>query len=137
MLSCPGMEDDARTLAEALRRVGTGLVVAVTGAGVSAASGLPTFRGTDPGAIWSRDVTEVGTFRYFQRDPVAWWRWFADRFSGLTAARPNAGHRALAALERWQAGEPGGASGSGNPGRQRGDFLLITQNIDSLHEDAG
>lgn len=120
------MEEDVRALAEALRRVDKGLVVAVTGAGVSAASGLPTFRGKDPGAIWSRDVTEVGTIRYFQRDPVAWWQWFTDRFAGIADAEPNAGHRALAALERWQ-----GAGG------QRGDFLLITQNIDSLHEDAG
>ncbi|HYG65046.1 MAG TPA: Sir2 family NAD-dependent protein deacetylase [Thermoanaerobaculia bacterium] len=118
------MEEDVRTLAEALRRAGNGLVVAVTGAGVSAASGLPTFRGKDLGAIWSRDVTEVGTFRYFQRDPVAWWQWFADRFAGIAEARPNAGHAALVALERWQSA-------------RRGDFLLITQNIDSLHEDAG
>jgi NAD-dependent deacetylase len=122
------MENDVRApaarLAEALRRAGSGLVIPVTGAGVSVASGLPTFRGTDPDAIWSRDVTEVGTFRYFQRDPVAWWRWFHDRFSGLTAARPNAAHRALAALERWHTG-------------RGGDFLLVTQNIDTLHEQAG
>lgn len=122
------MEDDVRDsaerLAEALRRAGSGLLIPVTGAGVSVASGLPTFRGTDPDAIWSRDVTEVGTFRYFQRDPVAWWRWFHERFSGLAAARPNAAHRALAALERWQIG-------------RGGDFLLVTQNIDVLHEQAG
>jgi NAD-dependent deacetylase len=118
------MERDARILAEALRRAGTGLILVVTGAGVSVASKLPAFRGTDPGAIWARDVTEVGTFRYFQRDPLAWWQWFFDRFSGLAGARPNPAHRALAALERWQIG-------------RGGDFLLVTQNIDSLHEQAG
>ncbi len=124
MLSCRGMERDAQILAEALRRADRGLALAVTGAGVSAASGLPTFRGTDPVAIWANDVLEVGTFRYFQRDPVAWWQWFLDRFAGLSEARPNAAHCALADLERWQLGR-----GS--------DFLLVTQNIDTLHEQAG
>jgi NAD-dependent protein deacetylase/lipoamidase len=118
------MERDARLLAAALRRTGTGLVLVVTGAGVSAPSGLPTFRGTDPGAIWSRDVTEIGTVRYFERDPVGWWQWYLDRFGGLDAALPNPAHRALAALERWQLGRGGG-------------FLLVTQNIDTLHERAG
>jgi NAD-dependent SIR2 family protein deacetylase len=124
MLSCRGMEKDARILAEALRRADRGLILAVTGAGVSAASGLPTFRGTDPGAIWANDDLEAGTFRYFRRDPVAWWQWYLDRFAGLSRARPNAAHRALAGLERWQSG-------------RGGDFLLVTQNIDTLHEQAG
>jgi len=99
-------------------------VVAVTGAGVSAASGLPLFRGTDPDAIWNRDVTEIGTFHFFQRDPVAWWQWFLRSFEGLLDARPNPAHHALAALERWQV-------------ERGGDFLLITQNVDTLHEQAG
>ena len=124
MLSCRAMERDAQLLAEALRRAERGLVLVVTGAGVSAASGLPTFRGTDPGAIWAHDVLEVGTFQYFQRHPVAWWQWFLDRFSGLPGARPNAAHRALVDLERWQLA-------------RGGDFLLVTQNIDTLHEQAG
>jgi len=118
------MERDARQLAEALRKAGTGLVVVVTGAGVSAASGLPLFRGTDPDAVWNRDVTEIGTVAFFQRDPVAWWRWFLRSFEGLPAALPNPAHRALAALERWHT-------------ERGGDFLLITQNIDTLHERAG
>lgn len=126
MLSCLSMdlEKDARSLADALRKAGNGLVVVVTGAGVSAASGLPLFRGTDPGAIWNRDIMEMGTVRYFERDPVDWWRWYLDQFDGLSAAEPNAGHRALAALELWQTG-------------RGGDFLLVTQNIDTLHEKAG
>ena len=124
MLSCPGMEKQARLVTEALQRAGKGLVLVVTGAGVSAPSGLPTFRGTDPGAIWNRDVTEIGTRDYLSRHPVAWWQWFLDRFSGVDHVRPNPAHHALAALERWQ--------------RARGgDFLLITQNVDTLHEQAG
>jgi NAD-dependent deacetylase len=118
------MERDARLLADAVRKAGTGLVVVVTGAGVSAASGLPVFRGTDPDAIWNRDVTEIGTFHFFQRDPVAWWQWFLRSFEGLLDARPNPAHHALAALERWQV-------------KRGGDFLLITQNVDTLHEQAG
>lgn len=136
MLSCPSMEveqepgkpgnlsEPARSLADAFRRAGKGLVLVVTGAGVSAASGLPLFRGTDPGAIWNRDITEVGTVRYFERDPVQWWRWYLERFDSLNEAEPNAGHRALADLETWQLA-------------RGGDFLLVTQNIDTLHEKAG
>ncbi|HEX7183576.1 MAG TPA: Sir2 family NAD-dependent protein deacetylase [Thermoanaerobaculia bacterium] len=124
MLSCDGMEEDAHLLAESLRRVSKGLLLVVTGAGVSAASGLPLFRGTDPDAIWNRDVTEIGTVRYFERDPVGWWRWFLHSFEGLLEAAPNPAHHALAALERWQTG-------------RGGDFLLVTQNVDTLHEQAG
>lgn len=118
------MERDVRQLAEAFRKVGTGLVLAVTGAGVSAANGLPLFRGTDPDAIWNRDITEIGTVRYFERHPVEWWRWYVERFAGLGAARPNPAHHAFAALERWQHD-------------RRGELLLVTQNIDTLHEQAG
>jgi NAD-dependent deacetylase len=118
------MERDADLLAASIRKAGTGLILVVTGAGVSAASGLPLFRGTDPDAIWNRDILEVGTVSYFQRHPVEWWQWFLDRFTGLAEAQPNAAHEALAALERWQLG-------------RGGDFLLVTQNVDTLHERAG
>jgi NAD-dependent deacetylase len=118
------MEEDARRLAESFRKAGTGLIFVVTGAGVSAASGLPLFRGTDPDAIWNRDITEVGTVAYLQRHPVEWWQWFLERFSGIADARPNPAHEALAALERWQVG-------------RSGDVLLVTQNVDTLHEQAG
>lgn len=117
------MKGDA-PLTEALRKADRGLVLVVTGAGVSAASGLPLFRGTDPDAIWNRDVTEIGTVRYFERDPVGWWQWFLHSFDGLLDAAPNPAHHALAALERWQLG-------------RGGDFLLVTQNVDTLHEQAG
>lgn len=117
------MNETAR-LTEAFRKADRGLILVVTGAGVSAASGLPLFRGTDPDAIWNRDVTEVGTVRYFQRDPVGWWQWFLRSFDELGDAAPNPAHHALAALERWQLG-------------RGGDFLLVTQNVDTLHEQAG
>jgi len=118
------MERDVRIVSDALRKVERGLILVVTGAGVSAASGLPLFRGTDPDAIWNRDVTEIGTVAFFERDPVAWWQWFLRSFAGLLEARPNPAHHALAALERWQTG-------------RGGDFLLVTQNVDTLHEQAG
>jgi len=118
------MVRDVRIVAEALKKVDRGLMLVVTGAGVSAASGLPLFRGADPDAIWNRDVTEVGTVRFFASDPVSWWQWFLRSFEGLLEARPNDAHVSLAALERWQLG-------------RGGDFLLVTQNVDTLHEQAG
>jgi NAD-dependent deacetylase len=101
-----------------------GLIVVLTGAGISLASGIPTFRGSDPGAIWARDITDMATLRYYTSDPAGSWRWYRQRFLGVRAAQPNPAHRALAAIERWQAA-------------RRGDFLLVTQNIDTLHEQAG
>ena len=62
--------DACATLATVLEDVGTGSLAVVTGAGVSLASGIPTFRGTDPGAVWKRDITELGTNRYFEEDPA-------------------------------------------------------------------
>ncbi len=117
-------EDSIDELAHALERIGDGLLVVVTGAGISLASGIPTFRGTDPDAVWARDVTELGTNRYFLEDPVGSWRWYTSRFDGVLHKRPNPGHRALVALERWHVG-------------RGGRFLLVTQNVDTLHEDAG
>lgn len=115
---------DATGLAAQVAAIGRGHLVVLTGAGVSAASGLPLFRGPDPDAIWARDVTEMGTIAAFERDPVTWWRWFIARFGGLRDARPNAAHSAIAELERWQVA-------------RGGRFTLITQNVDTLHEAAG
>lgn len=99
-------------------------LVVLTGAGMGLASGIATFRGTDPGAVWANDIMEKGTRRYFERDPVGSWIWYRARFAKLSEARPNAGHYALAAIEAWQ--------------HNRGaDFLLVTQNIDTLHGQAG
>lgn len=116
--------DPESRLAELLAPIDRGLILVVTGAGVSLASGIPTFRGSDPGAVWKRDVTELGTFDYFRRDPTGSWAWYLERFDKVLAARPNPAHTAIAALERWQLA-------------RGGDFLLVTQNIDTLHEQAG
>ena len=110
-------------LAEAVRRT-EGLLLVVTGAGISLASGIPTFRGSDPDAVWKRDITELGTMRFFNEDPAGSWSWYLSRFSKVLGAKPNPAHHALVALERWQEGR----------GRE---FLLITQNIDTLHGEAG
>lgn len=112
------------SLADDVARLDSQLIVVVTGAGISHASGIPTFRGTDPDAVWSRDVTELGTWRFFQEDPVASWQWYLKRFDSVLDKRPNAAHFALRDLERWQVS-------------RGGKFLLITQNVDTLHEDAG
>src|SRR5436190_24283317 len=104
------------TLADALRDRAKAGIVVVTGAGVSLASGIPTFRGSDPGAVWATDVTELGTRAYFERDPVGSWQWYLSRFDRVLPAKPNAAHHALAALERWQVG-------------RGGEFLLVSQNI--------
>lgn len=114
--------DPTHQLAEALQAGGPTLVL--TGAGVSLASGIPTFRGTDAGAVWASNVMARATWQHFVRDPADTWTWYRERHAQVGAARPNAAHRALVDLERWQAarGEP---------------FLLVTQNIDLLHETAG
>jgi NAD-dependent SIR2 family protein deacetylase len=118
------MSQGADLLARALEQVGSGYLVVVTGAGVSLASGIPTFRGSDPDAVWKRNIMELGTFRYFREDPVASWQWYLGRFNSVADAKPNAAHRAIAALERWQL-------------TRGGRFLLVTQNVDTLHEGAG
>ena len=116
-------ETETSQALELLRASREGFLLVVTGAGISLASGIPTFRGTDPDAVWAKDVTELGTFRYFRRDPVGSWSWYQRRFSAVVGAQPNAGHRALVELEDWQAAV--------------GEFLLVTQNIDTLHSAAG
>lgn len=94
-------------------------VFVLTGAGMSAESGLPTFRGT--GGLWqTHRVEELASPEGFARDPELVWTWYNERRAAHAGARPNAGHRALAALER-------GCS----------DFTLATQNVDSLHLRAG
>ena len=97
-------------------------IVILTGAGISRESGLHTFR--DPDGIWARHrIEDVATPEAFRRDPAAVHAFYNVRRRGLTdpAIQPNAAHRALAELER----------------RWRGEVLLVTQNIDDLHERAG
>ena len=98
-------------------------VFVLTGAGVSAESGLGTFR--DQGGIWTRyDLMEVATPEGFARDPAKVHAFYNARRENLRAAKPNAAHAALARLER--AVEATG-----------GEFTLCTQNVDDLHEQAG
>ncbi|MCY0999177.1 RNA polymerase subunit sigma [Myxococcus sp. MISCRS1] len=111
-------------LLEAVRGPASVNVLVLTGAGISLASGIPTFRGTDPGAVWSNEVMEKGTHAFFQRAPHESWKMYLQRFELARAAKPNAAHRALVAWEAWQE-----AQGRG--------FAVVTQNVDSLHEDAG
>ena len=91
----------------------------VTGAGVSADSGVPTFRGS--GGIWhERDALSLATPEAFERDPETVLEWYCERRRNVSAAQPNAGHRALASLARLA-----------------GEHLLLTQNVDDLHERGG
>jgi NAD-dependent deacetylase len=118
------MDRDLDLVAKLFGTHARGKILVVTGAGISLASGIPTFRGQDPGAIWQKDVTELGTFRYFCQDPVASWRWYLSRFAKTASARPNPAHTALVSLEAFCQ-------------RQGGEMLLVTQNIDGLHRQAG
>lgn len=118
------MPEHATRLAEAVDALEGDLLFVVTGAGVSATSGIPTFRGSDADAVWKVSDVEMATFEYFQRDPVGQWLWYLKRFESVETARPNPAHEALVDLEGWQTG--------------RGcRFQLVTQNIDTLHETAG
>lgn len=105
-------------LARALR--GARFVAALTGAGVSAESGLATFRDAQTG-LWARfDPRELATPAAFARNPKLVWDWYAWRRERVAAAQPNAGHIALADLEQ-----------------RVSEFVLVTQNVDGLHQRAG
>jgi len=106
-----------RAAAERLRAARRVLVV--TGAGISAESGVPTFRG--PGGLW-RDFRpeELATPEAFERDPHLVWEWYDWRRQRLVPVRPNAAHEALVRLE------------SAAP-----EMLIATQNVDGLHGVAG
>ena len=94
-------------------------LVVLTGAGVSAKSGVPTFRGAD--GLWEGyRFEDVATPEAFARDPALVQRFYNLRRTALSTVKPNAAHHALADLAaRWD-----------------GDFLLVTQNVDDLHDRA-
>lgn len=95
-------------------------VAVLTGAGVSAESGVPTFRDAQTG-LWARyDPETLASPQGFAANPGLVWRWYMHRLALVEAAAPNPGHRALAQLQA-----------------QRPDLTLITQNVDDLHERAG
>jgi NAD-dependent deacetylase len=105
--------------------VNTGAIAVLTGAGISAESGIPTFRGAD--GFWtvgSRHYhpQEIATRRAFAAMPREVWSWYLSRRHACRDARPNAGHEALAQL-----------SSASGPGKS----VLITQNVDGLHAESG
>ena len=94
-------------------------IAVLTGAGISAESGIPTFRG--PGGLWRNfRPEELATPEAFERDPQLVWEWYLWRRRLIAEAKPNAGHLALVELER-----------------RTPSFTLITQNVDGLHDVAG
>jgi len=98
-----------------------GALCVLTGAGMSAESGIPTFRDALTG-LWSRfDPAELASEEGFRAQPQRVWDWYAERREGVRRAEPNAGHHALASYaRRWQ-----------------GSVALVTQNVDDLHQRAG
>jgi NAD-dependent deacetylase len=106
-----------RELTQRLR--GAQSVLVLTGSGISAESGLPTFRGV--GGMWqAHRVEELASPQGFERDPQLVWTWYNERNAVHRQAQPNAAHYALAQLET-----------------RYSDFTLATQNVDSLHLRAG
>ena len=94
-------------------------VFVLTGAGISAESGIPTFRGKD--GYWRNlDPTKLATPEAFARDPQLVWDWYRERRQRIRNTRPNAAHEAIARLAHHTA-----------------EFLLVTQNVDDLHARTG
>ncbi len=113
MSAAPDGLDEARRLLEAAERV-----VVVTGAGMSAESGVPTFRGEE--GLWrSHRPEELATPGAFRRDPELVWAWYRWRRARVASCAPNAGHLALAAFAA-----------------RRPETRIVTQNVDGLHDEA-
>jgi NAD-dependent deacetylase len=94
-------------------------ILVITGAGVSAESGIPTFRGKD--GYWRNlDPIKLATPEAFERDPELVWQWYRERRQRIRNTQPNAAHKAIAKLAQ-----------------HADEFLLVTQNVDDLHERAG
>ena len=115
------MSDAAQTLDAAVAALRDARhVCALTGAGISAESGVPTFREAQDG-LWAKyDPMDLATPEAFERDPALIWRWYRWRRQLVAEAEPNAGHRALAEMATLVP-----------------RMTLVTQNVDSLHQRAG
>ncbi|MBX3011651.1 MAG: NAD-dependent deacylase [Caldilineaceae bacterium] len=114
MADVPLLTQASVALAQAKR------IVCLTGAGISAESGVATFRAAQSG-LWARfDPQRLASQAGFAADPGLVWRWYMARLASVEAAVPNPGHLALVALERVAPA-----------------FTLVTQNVDDLHERAG
>jgi len=118
----PGTQERIRRIRDFLRTCDS--LTVLTGAGVSAESGIPTFRDAQTG-LWAKyDPMELATPEAFAHDPVLVSRWYDERRGKCAACKPNQGHLALARLQQeFEAS-----------GRR---FMLITQNVDRLHKQAG
>ncbi|NNM35858.1 MAG: NAD-dependent deacylase [Nitrosopumilus sp.] len=93
-------------------------IVFVTGAGISQESGIPTFRGK--GGLWrNHDAMKLATIDAFYDNPKLVWEWYNERRMNIFQAQPNAGHKAIADLEKYA------------------EVVVLTQNIDGLHQKAG
>jgi NAD-dependent deacetylase len=114
------MREDAVAAVQALAQRAASVCV-LTGAGMSAESGIATFRDAMSG-LWSRfDPAELASEEGFRANPARVWAWYAERKQAVRAALPNAGHVALAEFGR----------------RRPGVLTIVTQNVDDLHQRAG
>ena len=114
----PHPDDTLQSAARAVAR--SARLVVFTGAGVSKESGIATFREPETG-LWAKyDPMELATPEAYRRDPTFVWSWYEHRFGVAAAAEPNAGHLAIAGLEKLLP-----------------KVVVVTQNIDGLHQRAG
>ncbi len=114
---CLTMEKDITKAYELINKAED--IVVLTGAGISAESGVPTYRGEE--GLWKNyNPQELATPEAFARNPELVWEWYESRRKIMKNAKPNLGHLAITTLER-----------------EKRDFVLITQNVDGLHFVAG
>jgi len=106
-------------LADLLREFKNNTIIAFSGAGLSAESGIPTFRGKD--GLWNKyDPMDLATFEAFDEDPLKVWKWYLWRMFKIAKTQPNPAHYALVEMEKMFP-----------------NFWHITQNVDGLHRVAG
>ena len=117
-LDDPRPDDDLQTAARFIAR--SARLVVFTGAGVSKESGIATFREPETGLWAQHDPMDLATPEAYARDPEFVWGWYEHRFGATASAEPNPGHLAIAELEELLP-----------------QVVVITQNIDGLHQRAG